>query len=62
MYSESMKNQKFPVGLPKPPSNNETHQSLLHAIGGVLYMKIFNEKLLPFNKSKLIKNNIKSRK
>ena len=43
--------QKIPVELPKPPSTEEKHQPLLHAIGGGWYMKKISDKIPPLNKS-----------
>ena len=57
MYFETMKKlfQKIPVELPKAPSHNEEHQSLLRDIGGGWCMKKLNQKLTPLNKIKLEK-------
>ena len=49
--------QKNPIELPKPPIHEEKHQSLLHAIVGVWYMKKLNEKLPPPKKRKQEKHN-----
>ena len=47
--------QKIPVELPNQHSPKEKCKSLLHAIGGGLYVDKLCKKLQPLNKSKLSK-------
>ena len=55
MYFETMINmfQKIPFELPKPLSNKERRQSLLHAVGGDWWLKKINEKIPPLKKRRL---------
>ena len=46
---------KIPVELPKPSSPKETHQSLLHAVGGGWYMNKSSQNIKPLRKRRLFK-------